>query len=110
MEEQGRSQQGWVRHGLGRESRFHSKYDLGFPGGSDSKESILNAGEPGSIPRSGRSLEKGMASHSHILAWKTPWTEESGGTQSIGLQREDTTERLTHFKYDFIICVIPFPL
>ena len=32
-------------------------------------------------------LEKGMASHSSILAWEIPWTEESGGLQSMGLQR-----------------------
>ena len=32
-------------------------------------------------------LEKGMATHSGILAWKIPWTEEPGGLQSIGLQR-----------------------
>ena len=32
-------------------------------------------------------LEKGMATHSSILAWKIPWTEEPGGVQCIGLQR-----------------------
>ena len=32
-------------------------------------------------------LEKGMATHSSILAWKIPWTEEPGRLQSIGLQR-----------------------
>ena len=32
-------------------------------------------------------LEKGMAMHSSILAWRIPWTEESGGLQSVGLQR-----------------------
>ena len=31
--------------------------------------------------------EKGMATHSSILTWRTPWTEEPGGLQSIGLQR-----------------------
>ena len=30
------------------------------------------------------SLEKGMATHSNILAWRIPWTEESGGLQSTG--------------------------
>ena len=30
-------------------------------------------------------LEKEMAPHSSILAWKTPWTEEPGGLQSVGL-------------------------
>ena len=32
-------------------------------------------------------LEKGMATYSSILAWRTPWTEEPGGLQSLGLQR-----------------------
>ena len=32
-------------------------------------------------------LEKEIATHSSILAWKTPWTEELGGLQSMGLQR-----------------------
>ena len=32
-------------------------------------------------------LEKEMASHSSILAWEIPWTEESSGLQSVGLQR-----------------------
>ena len=32
-------------------------------------------------------LEKGMATHSSILAWRMPWTEEPGGLQSMGLQR-----------------------
>ena len=32
-------------------------------------------------------LEKGMATHSSILAWEIPWTEEPGGLQSMGSQR-----------------------
>ena len=32
-------------------------------------------------------LEKAMATHSRILAWEIPWTEEPGGLQSMGLQR-----------------------
>ena len=32
-------------------------------------------------------LEKGMATHSSILAWRIPWTEQPGGLQSMGLQR-----------------------
>ena len=39
-------------------------------------------------------LEKGMATHSSILAWRIPWTEESGGLHFIGSQ-SDTTEQLT---------------
>ena len=32
-------------------------------------------------------LEKGMATHSTILAWRIPWTEEPGGLQSVGSQK-----------------------
>jgi len=39
------------------------------------------------IPGSGRSPGKGMATHSSILAWRIPWTEEPGGLQSMGSQR-----------------------
>ena len=38
-------------------------------------------------------LEKGMATHSNILTWRIPWTEEPGSLQSIGFLKEsDTTE------------------
>ena len=37
------------------------------------------------------SLEKEMATHSSILAWRKPWTEEPGGLQSMELQELDTT-------------------
>ena len=123
---------------------MHPKYFLSlldFPGGSDDKASVYNAGDLGSIPGSERSaeeengnplqyycleissvysyliilwasqmaqrlkhlpamretwvrslgqedpLEKEMATHSSILAWRIPWTEEPGGLQSTGLQR-----------------------
>ena len=59
----------------------------GFPGSSDGKESACNAGDSGSIPGSRRSPREGIATHSSILAWKIPWTEEPGGLQSMGLQR-----------------------
>ena len=41
------------------------------------------------------SLEKGVATHASILAWRIPWTEEPGGLQSIGSQRVRHTEQLT---------------
>ena len=44
-------------------------------------------GDVGSIPGLGRSLEEGTATHSSILAWRIPWTEEPGGLPSTGLQR-----------------------
>ena len=41
-------------------------------------------------------LEKRVATHSSILAWRVPWTEESGRLYSIRLQESDMTERLNH--------------
>ena len=60
---------------------------MGFPGGSEGKESACNVGDRGLIPWSGRSPAKEMATHSSILAWKIPRTEEPGGLQSVELQR-----------------------
>ena len=108
---------------------------MGFPGGSDGKESALNPGDPGLIPLSGRSpgggngnpiqysclenpmdrgtwwaavrgvtksqtqlsyftftlhfhaLEKEMATHSSILAWRIPGMGETSGLPSMGLHR-----------------------
>ena len=59
----------------------------GFPGGSVVKNSTVHAedtGEVGSIP--GDPLEEEMATHSSVLAWRIPWTEEPGGLQSTGSQ------------------------
>ena len=108
---------------------------MGFPGGSDGKESACNAGDPGSIPESGRcpgegngnwlqysclenpmdrevwwaavhgvaksrtrlrdftftfpfhALEKEMATHSSVLAWRIPGMREPGGLPSMGSHR-----------------------
>ena len=60
---------------------------MGFPRGSDGEESACNAGDPGLIPGSGRSSGGGQATHSSILAWGIPRTEEPGGLQSMGSQR-----------------------
>ena len=51
----------------------------GYLGGSDSKESACSAGDLGSIPGWEDPLEKGTATHSSILAWRIPWTEEPRG-------------------------------
>ena len=59
----------------------------GFPGGSDGKESACNAGDLRLIPGSEDPLEKRMAIHSSVVAWRIPWREERGGLQSIGSQR-----------------------
>ena len=51
-------------------------------------------------------LEKEMAAHSSILAWRIPWTEEPGRLQSTGHKESDMTERLhfilIYFPVDFI--------
>ena len=46
-----------------------------------------NAGDTGSIPGSGSSLEEEMAIHSTVLAWEISWIEEPSRLQSMGLQR-----------------------
>ena len=111
----------------GERDRLPTPVFLGFPCGSAGKESACNVGDLGSIPGLGRSngeglgyplqhswaflvaqlvknlpamwetwvrslgledpLEKGMVTHSSILAWRIPWTEEPGGLQSRGSQR-----------------------
>ena len=64
-----------------------TKLNQSYPGHSDGKESACNTGDPGLIPGSGDPLEKGMATHSSILAWRIPWTEELGRLQSTGSER-----------------------
>ena len=44
--------------------------------------------DKGLIPGREDPLEKGMATHSSVLAWRIPWTEGPGGLQSMGLQRD----------------------
>ena len=63
------------------------KISKGFPRSADGKASDCNAGDLGLIPRLGRSLQKEVATHSSILAWRTPWTEVPGGLQSMRSQR-----------------------
>ena len=58
---------------------------------------VKNAGDPGSICGPGRPLEKGTATHSSILAWRIPWTEELAGCSPWSHQESDTTEQHFHF-------------
>ena len=62
----------------------------GFPGGSVVKNPPANAVDMGLIPGSGRCPGEGNDNPSSILAWESPWTEEPGGLQSMGLQRSWT--------------------
>ena len=61
-----------------------------FPGGPSGKESACNeedAGDARSILDWEDSLEEGMTTHSSILAWRIPWTEEPGGLKSMEFQK-----------------------
>ena len=75
--------------------RIRQQYisEWSFPGGAVVKNQPANAGDTrdeGSIPDSGRSPGEEMATCSSILAWKIPWTEETGGLQYMGSQESDT--------------------
>ena len=55
----------------------------GFPGGSAGKESVCKVGDLGWILGWENTLEKGTATHSSILAWRSPWTVKSMGLQRV---------------------------
>ena len=55
--------------------------------GQTVKESACDEGDLGQSMSQEDPLEKGMATHSSILAWRIPWTEEPGGLQSMWSQR-----------------------
>ena len=65
--------------------------------------SAENIGDAGSIPGSGRSLEKEMATHSSILAWRILWTEEPGSLQSMELQRHDLANKHM-YSINLLVC------
>ena len=62
----------------------------GFLGDSVVKNLLANTGDVGSTPGLDQEdpLEKEMATHSSILAWEIPWTEEPGRLQSMGVAKE----------------------
>ena len=71
----------------------HARSYVGFPGGSVVKNLPANAGDSGdifSIPGPERSPVIGNGTHSSILAWEIPWTEELGRLQYMGLERVDS--------------------
>ena len=74
---------------------------MGFPGGSDGKESAFNTGDPGLIFGWGRSPGEGETTHSSILAWKVPLTEEPLKIEAF----EKTDETLIWPSFSFIIYV-----
>ena len=82
----------------------------GFPDGTVVKNLPANAGNVGLIPESGRSLGKGLTTHSSILAWEMLWMEEPGGLQSTGLQKSRSwlsNETTTLTKFTIQASVVP---
>ena len=64
--------------------------EMSYPGGS-AIENLTTMQETGVRSLGGEDpLEQEMATHSSILAWRIPWTEEPGGLQSMGLQKSQT--------------------
>ena len=57
-----------------------------LPAMRETQARFLGQGDP---------LEKEMVTHSSILAWRNPWTEEPGGLQSMGSHESDTTEQFS---------------
>ena len=64
---------------------------MDFPGGSDSKASAYNPGDPGSIPRSGRSPGEENGNPLQYSCLENPMDRGTCGLQSMGLQEWDTT-------------------
>ena len=79
--------------------QFTSYGPAEFPGGSAGKESSCNAGDLVWSLGQEDPLKKEVTTHSSILAWRIPWTEEPGGLQSMGSQRvrhDWATNTFTH--------------
>ena len=78
---------------ISKEKRWHFSFTQcpwGFPGDASGKEPACRCRRNKTRVQSlgqGRSLEEGTATHSSILAWRIPWTEEPGGLQFTGSQR-----------------------
>ena len=66
---------------------LEGRLEESFLADSEGKEYAYNAGALGSVPGQEDPLEKGMATHSIILAWRIPWTEKSGRLQFMRSQR-----------------------
>ena len=81
---------GYLKRGVSTETQ-------GCPSGNSGEESSCNAGDTGDwVPFLcwEDPLEKGMTTHSSILAWRIPWPEEPGGLQSMGSQSHTQLRQL----------------
>ena len=65
---------------------------MGFPGSSNGKETVCNTGDPGSILGQDDPLEKAVATHPTILAWRLPWMRSLVGYSPWSCKESDTTE------------------
>ena len=82
---------------------------MDFPCSSVSKEFACSAGDLGLTLGWEDPLEKEMATHSSIIAWKISWTEEPGELQSKGPQRVGTTERIAlTYLLSYILGILVF--
>ena len=73
-------------HQVGKLNSNLCSHIWGFPGGSEGKASACNAGDPGLIPRLGRSPGEGNGYPLQYSRWRIPWTEGPSGIQSMGSQ------------------------
>ena len=65
-------------------------FHYGFPWWPSGKECICQAGDTGLTPGSGRTSGEGNGTPLQYSCWKVPWTEQSGGLQSMGLNNSGT--------------------
>ena len=82
----------------------------GFSGGSDGKVSAMQETWVWSMGQED-ALEKGIDTHSSILAWRVLWTEEPDRLQSMGSKESDTTEQLHYYRFSsfpspFYLCLL----
>ena len=77
---------------------------MGFPGGSEVKVSAWNAGDPGSIPGSGRSPGEGNGNPFQYSCWRIHGGRSLVSYSPWGREESDTTERL-HFTSNYILVI-----
>ena len=96
----------WVGKISWRRDRLPTPVFMGFPGGSGASLVAQTVKHLPTVQETWTQslcwedlLEKEMATHSSILAWKIPWTEELGRLQSMGVQELDRLSDFTFFSF-----------